>query len=72
MSGYQVEENRRWTLYDINAFFGDSGSAIFDMQGRIVGVVSIMVPQVYGQGYMKLMGGLPLAFTKEQWTKAHG
>jgi len=65
-----VDQNLRWTLWDINAFPGDSGSAIFDMHGRVVGVISIIVPQIYGPSYMKLMGSLPLAFTEKQWEAA--
>jgi len=69
-SGYHVADNQKWTLYDINGFFGDSGSGIFDSRGFLVGVISIEVSQAYGDAYVKLMGSLPLAFTEEQWDLA--
>lgn len=59
-----------WTLYDLNGFFGDSGSGVFDADGRLVGVISIEFSQTYQDAYMKLMGSLPLAFTAVQWHEA--
>lgn len=56
-------------FYDINGFFGDSGAGVFNSRGQLVAVVSMMFQQV-GNGYMKLMGSFPLAFTDEQWHEA--
>jgi hypothetical protein len=56
--------------FDLNGFRGDSGAAVFDKKGEIVGVVSTLVVQF--QPYekenvqMKLMGGLIFQFTPEQ------
>lgn len=69
-AGCLVDNNQRWTIYDINGFFGDSGSGIFDSQGRVVGVISIEHSQVYEDAYMKVMGGLPIVFTPKQWLEA--
>ena len=57
------------TLYDLNGYFGDSGSGIFNDRGELIGVVSVMVQQVDG-GYMKLMGSFPITFTSDQWKAA--
>ena len=59
------------TLYDLNGYFGDSGSGIFNDQGQLVGVVSILYQQM-DKGYMKVMGSFGLAFTEKQWQEAHG
>lgn len=57
------------TLYDLNGFFGDSGAGIFNQDGKLVGVISILYQQV-GDGYMKTMGSFDLAFTDAQWEEA--
>lgn len=57
------------TLYDLNGYYGDSGSGIFNDQGDLIGVVSVLEQQVDG-GYMKLMGSFALAFTAGQWKAA--
>lgn len=57
-------------LYDMNAWHGDSGAAIFNEQGEITGVVSIITSQSNkdepGANGMKLTAGLSLAFTDKQ------
>lgn len=58
------------TLYDLNGFFGDSGSGIFDKRNRLIGVVSYMRTYSLPGGYIKLMGALPFNFTDEQWEEA--
>lgn len=70
VSGFKEEMGMTWTLYDLNGFFGDSGSGIFDMRGRIVGVISIEYTQIANDTLMKVMGSLPFAFTKAQWAEA--
>jgi V8-like Glu-specific endopeptidase len=53
-------------LYDINAFFGDSGAGIFH-DGRIVGVISFLrVEQGEGGTKFTLAGGFELSFTDQQ------
>lgn len=59
---------REFTYYDLSSTHGDSGSAIFDMRGRIVGVVSIGTDPITQPFH--LMGSLPFAFTAEQWKDA--
>jgi len=56
-------------MYDINGWFGDSGAGIFDRDGKLVGVISILYSTSDTQP-MHLMGSLPLRFTAEQWRQA--
>lgn len=72
MSGY-VGKNALggpWTLYDLNGFFGDSGSGVFDADGYLVGVISMEYSQAFQDAYMKVMGSLPLKFTAQQLAEA--
>lgn len=55
-------------LLDCNNFKGDSGSAVFDRQGRIVGVVSQTFP--WPNPGWKLTAAFPFKFTPEQWKDA--
>lgn len=48
---------------DGNGFMGDSGAALFDRNGRVVGVLSAIAE---ADGF-RLMVAYPLAFTDEQW-----
>lgn len=66
VSGVQTIGRNAWMLIDLNAYFGDSGSGIFDDSGRVVGVISVLQQQ-QDRGYMKLMGALSMAFTDAQW-----
>ena len=52
------------TVYDLNGFYGDSGSAIFDMQGRVVGVVTNMEAQFDRFAELKFMLSRPLHFDR--------
>jgi S1-C subfamily serine protease len=70
VSGFQKDMGMTWTLYDLNGFFGDSGSGIFDMNGRVCGVISIENTQIANDTLIKVMGSLPFAFTKAQWDEA--
>jgi hypothetical protein len=70
VSGNLVSDNITITLYDLNGYFGDSGSGIFNSRGQLVGVVSVMYQQM-DNGYMKVMGSFALAFTDEQWQEAN-
>jgi V8-like Glu-specific endopeptidase len=70
VSGFKAEMGMTWTLYDLNGFFGDSGSGIFDMNGRVCGVISIEYTQLGSDTLMNVMGSLPLAFTRAQLAEA--
>lgn len=60
----------RSTVYAFNGFFGDSGSAIFNDEGQIVGVTSFGFVQSYHGAQWMMMGGLPLSFTPAQLAAA--
>lgn len=55
---------------DCNQWYGDSGSAMFDMQGRVVGVASAVVGQSGKYGAFKMTIVPPLHFTPQQYAKA--
>lgn len=58
-------ESVRITLYDFNGFFGDSGSAIYNTDGKIVAVTSFITGEA-AEGYqLKFMGSYELRFSKE-------
>jgi len=69
VAGYKEFPEAPATLYDINGYFGDSGAGIFNHEGQLIGVISILYQQV-GSGYMKTMGSFDLAFTPGQWQEA--
>jgi S1-C subfamily serine protease len=69
VSGYCKLDGMDVTLYDLNGYFGDSGSGIFNDRGELVGVVSVLEHQTDG-AYMKLMGSFALSFTPDQWKAA--
>lgn len=69
VAGYKKFPEAAATLYDLNGYFGDSGAGIFNQDGKLVGVISIIYQQV-GDGYMKTMGSFDLAFTDKQWQEA--
>jgi hypothetical protein len=60
-------------LYDMNVFYGDSGSVIFNSDGQIVGVLSFTLFKIedFAGPSIKLMGGHPLGFSSEQLKLAH-
>ena len=57
-------------LYDVRGWHGDSGSAVFNMRGGIVGVISGGVGTSGTGGSFTLAGGYPLAFTHAQLKQA--
>lgn len=59
---------REFTLYDVQVAPGDSGSGIFNRNGELVGVVSIMTWDATLPA--NFMGSLPFAFTAKQWQDA--
>lgn len=70
VAGTAVDHNVRFTIYDLNDFFGDSGSGIFDARGRLVGVVSLVLKLEERGVQAKFAASLPLAFTVDQWAQA--
>lgn len=59
-------DNVRITLYDLNGFFGDSGSALFNTDGEVVGVTSF-IDGANSQGYgLKFMGSYELRMSPAQ------
>jgi hypothetical protein len=72
-SGKKPEAKRktpRITYYDLNGFFGDSGSAIFDQDGNISAVMSF-VTGGSSQGFSsKYMGSYELRFSPERLKEA--
>lgn len=68
VAGYVVDSGKQLALLDINGFGGDSGAGVFDADGSIVGVVSVIYQTSQG-GYLKFMGLYPLKFAAKQWAK---
>jgi V8-like Glu-specific endopeptidase len=58
------------TMYDLNGFFGDSGSGVFNDKGKIVGVLSFVSNQVHAAINNKYMESLPVELTEFQWKRA--
>lgn len=60
-------------VYDLEAFKGDSGSAIFNYSGEVVGIISMRYSMVYpATKHPHLMQATftfsyPFEFSKEQW-----
>jgi len=67
VSGPSKEGGQPVILYELPIFFGDSGAAIFDSDGRIVGVVAGLHVMT-AEGLTLTFGvSRPLAFTASQW-----
>lgn len=58
--------NVQVTFYDFNGFFGDSGSAIFNSEGKVVAVTSFITGAASPGYNFKLMGSYEMRFTAEQ------
>jgi hypothetical protein len=69
-SGTVAGEYQGDTLLNLPIFFGDSGAAVLDDQGRIVGVVSAV--RVLARGDVSVSWGeaKPFRFTVAQWRAA--
>lgn len=65
---FEQSENmlRAISMFDINGWHGDSGSAIFDKHGKIIAVTSYG----FSDGGFDMIGTLSLHFTKAQLLKA--
>ena len=57
-------------LYGINGFYGDSGSGVFNRDGKLVAIISYLRFMGTGDGTWQAMGSFPLAFTPEQLSEA--
>lgn len=64
-SGEVILAGRQVMSLDINGYYGDSGSGIFDDHGRLVGVISVLIEQGDDTRF-KLMGAYPLRFSHQQ------
>jgi len=71
--GYVSNIDGAMLYLDMNGFPGDSGSALFNEEGKVCGIVSLVTLQATGydeegksQVQFKLMGARQLNFTKEQ------
>ena len=58
------------TIYDLNGFYGDSGSGIFAGDGSLIGVVSLVAFESHFGVSLKMMASYALHFTPAQWAKA--
>lgn len=56
-------------IYDLNGFYGDSGSGVFADDGSLVGVISLVAFQSHYGVPLKMMASYALHFTPEQWAK---
>lgn len=66
VAGSVVDNNTRITLYDLNDFYGDSGSGIFNARGDLVGVVSTVHAFERRGARIQFAGSFALAFTPAQ------
>lgn len=70
IAGYTVRDGNPVVFYDFNGFFGDSGAAVFNDKGLIIGVVSFLHEEEDDRAKYRIEGGFPLIFTQEQIDKA--
>jgi hypothetical protein len=69
VAGYDDKEGKVTTIYDVNGYMGDSGSAIFNTEGEISAVTSYAVVVNYSGIQFKLMGSIPITFTDAQYAE---
>lgn len=69
-AGSVVDGNVRITLYDLQDFYGDSGSGIFNAHGDLVGVISVVRALEQRGARIQFAGSFSLAFTPAQWALA--
>jgi hypothetical protein len=58
------------TYYDFNGYFGDSGSGIFNHEGKVIGITSFIQGQSERGYSIKFMGGFEMRFTQKQLNEA--
>jgi len=69
--GSDKDENGKPVLvYDVNGFFGDSGSGVFDVDGNLVAVTSVCVFDSREGVPFKMMGSYYFNFTPQEWAQA--
>lgn len=66
VAGSVVDRNVRITLYDLQDFFGDSGSGIFNASGDLVGVISTVRVLEQRDARIQFAGSFSMAFTPAQ------
>lgn len=64
--GTMDEDGNTLTAYDLNGFFGDSGSALFGEDGSIVGVVSKLFYDEHEGVAFRMMASYPFNFTPQE------
>ncbi len=64
--GYITSVSEEMFTIDVNGFFGDSGAALFNTKGQIIGVVSALRQRMQGTAGIKFMISYKLSFTKDQ------
>lgn len=69
--GYVSKRTGTSLLLDVNGFNGDSGAGIFDENGHMVGMISIITGVVHPQIGLsvKFMESLFFTFDKEKWDR---
>ncbi|WP_325468917.1 trypsin-like peptidase domain-containing protein [Luteibacter sp.] len=67
VAGHDEKEGKVTTIYDVNGFYGDSGSGVFGEDGQVVAVTSYAIVINYQDTQFKLMGSIPIVFTAEQY-----
>ncbi len=65
--GYVAGTYDKFTIYDLNAYFGDSGAGIFDSSGRLIAVVCALAIESQQGATFQLMASQPFAFTAKEW-----
>lgn len=61
------QSGQTWNLFDLEIINGDSGSAIFNSKGEIIGTLSIILS--LGDARWRMAGTMPYAFSKQDMGK---
>lgn len=67
VSGHYTEAGDRFTLYDMQVAPGDSGSGVFNDDGELVGVVSVLTLPFTAPA--NFMGSIAFKFDRMQWKR---
>jgi hypothetical protein len=63
---HEGNEDVQITYYDLNGFFGDSGSALFNAEGQVVAITSFISGGMSESGFgLKFMGSYEIRLSKE-------
>jgi hypothetical protein len=57
-------------MLDLRVWSGDSGAAVRNRWGDVVGVISILYTMDAGHGQLTLACAIPLRFTDDEWREA--